>query len=1019
MKKNLYILMAALVLTSPSITRANAEFPASTQAQQNTTRQIKGQIVDAKGEPVIGATITIEQNKAATSDVSGYYSIEAPEGEVSLSIRCLTYVSQVVKVSPQQSEVNITMQEDVFQLDNVVVVGYGSMKKSDLTSSIVGVKAKDITAISTGNAMNALQGKVAGVQIIEGGGPGAQPKVIIRGFTSVNLGTDPLYVIDGIPMGTNMNSINPNEIEKIEVLKDASAAAIYGSQASNGVILVTTKKGVIGKAVFNVDVSTGVHFMQQPYSMANAEQYAALMNTATDNAGLPREFDNPDNYIGKTTDWWGAGIKKLSQTSSVSLNVQGGSQKHTYALNLSYYTDDSFYEKGGWKKFTARLTNDYTISEIFTAGVTLNPRWESWGSPSNWADFVRIDPITPIYKAPEDLTGDENEYSIFARSPSYVWNPVASVKRFNNSNESYALVSNTYVQAKPLKGLIIRSQIGADVDSRISSTFSPDFVIDAAHEYQNLNKVERNTNLYFNWSWQNTITYMPELGKHNLTAMVGNTMDQWNGTSLWGAKFAVPNNSDPLQELDAATKDPDAGGSRNTSSLLSYFGRVSYNFDSKYYLTTTARWDGSSKFLADNKWAFFPSVSAAWRVTNEDFMSGTSGWLNELKLRAGWGRVGNQNLPSGVYESKVGKGYYTIGDMIANTTYPTAMSNKAVKWETVEDINVGIDFSMLNSKLSGSVEYYTKNTYDMLFLKSYPSYSGYPDDAKIWSNVGSMNVKGFEFAINHNNTLGDFSYGVNLTFTTFDVKMTSLANPKEPLYGESNRTRTDEGSVPGYYYGYVADGIFQNRWELNSHTSQNGNILQPNAVAGDIRFLDINGDGVLNAEDRTKIGSPWADFTAGLNIDMSYKRFDLLLNFYASVGNDAVNQLKNNLHNAIDKTNKLANLGQTAWNGEGSSNDIPRLSRVDLNENYSKFSSFYIEDGSFLKLKNVQLGYTFLNNKGGFRKLRLYVAAQNLFTITKYKGIDPEIGGGVLEFGFGEWNYPTMPTFITGINISF
>lgn len=982
--------------------------------------KIEGKITDNKSEPIPGVMVKVIGASTATlSDMDGNYKITVPSKESQLSFNFMGFVDQTITVG-DKTRIDVVMGEDVQQADEVVVVGFGTMRKSDLTSSIAGVKGKDISQMTVGNAVEAMQGKVAGVQVVGAGGPGSQPKVLIRGFSSVNLPTDPLYVVDGIPMGTNMNFLNSNEIEKIEVLKDASASAIYGSRASNGVIMVTTKKGVAGKTIFNVDVSYGLQQMNNPYEMADAEQYARILNQASDNANLPREFNDPETYRGKTTDWWSAGIRQLSPQMNFSIGVQGGSEKHTYSVNLNYYEQDSFYEKGGWKKFTGRIANDFNFSKIVQAGVTLNPRYESWGNPSNWADFDRIDPITPIYKPESELTGDENEYSIYARSPSYVWNPVATVKRFNQTNESYVLGANAYVQVTPVKGLVIRSQIGATIDSRISSNFTPDFVIDAAHEYQALNKIERSTNLYFDWSWQNTITYMHTFNdKHNFTVMVGNTMEEWNGKSLWGAKYKLPNNSDNLWEVDAGTQDPATGGGSYTNSVMSFLGRLTYNFDSKYYITATFREDGSSKFLANNKWAFFPSASIAWRITGEEFMRSSDKWLDDLKLRVGWGRVGNQNLPAGVYDSKIGKGYYTMGDVIINTTYPTAMQNKDVKWETVEDLNAGIDFAMFGGRFSGSIEYYRKNTYDMLFQKKYPSYSGFPDDARIWTNVGSMRTQGFEFALTYNGKAGDFTYGANLVFTTFDVKMTSLTNDKEPLYGNDEKTKTVVGDVPGYFYGYVSDGLFQNKTEINRHTNDKGKKLQPYAQEGDIRFRDVNGDGVLNADDRTKIGSPWADFTVGLNLNFGYKGFDLLMNFYGSVGNELINQNKNELNNATNTTNKFANVYEKAWHGEGTSNDIPRLSKVDNNENYSKFSSFYVEDGSFLRLKNLQLGYTFLSNKAGFNKLRLYVAAQNLFTITKYQGIDPEVSGGVLGFGFGGWNYPVQRTFLLGVNISF
>lgn len=982
--------------------------------------KIQGTVVDTNNNPLIGVNI-IEKGtvNGVITDIDGTYTMNVAGENAEIIFSYISYKTLTVKVG-KRTVVNVTLTEDTETLEEVVVVGFGAVKKSDLTSSISSVKGSEVRSMNVSNATQSLQGKVAGVQIIGAGNPGGQPKVLIRGFSTINLSTEPLYVVDGVPMSGGINFLNPNEIESMEILKDASASAIYGSRASNGVIMITTRKGVEGKPAFYLDVNYGVQEMKNPYKMADAVEYAEILNKAAENAGYPKEFDNPTDYAGKTTDWWGAGIRKYSPQINASLGVQGGTEKNKYAVSLNYYSQDSFYDKGGYKRFTARFTNDYIFNKIVSAGFMLNPRYESWGNPSNWADFDRVDPITPIYKPAEELTGEENEYSIYARSPSYVWNPVATVKRWKESNRSYALSSAAYLQIKPIKDLVFRTQFSIELDARRTDKFSPDFVIDPAHEFQTNNKVERSQPMYRNWSLQTTLTYLKTFKeKHNVSLMAGNTLEEWNGTSLWGSQEKIPNNSDNLQELDAGTLNPKTGGTSYTNSVLSYLGRITYNYDNKYYLTATYRVDGSSKFMKNNKWASFPSASLAWRVSGEPFMEKTTDIINDLKLRIGWGRVGNQNLPASVYMSKLGQNYYVFGDNTVNTTYPGAMKNEDVRWETVEDVNAGIDFSLFKGKFTGSLEYYVKNTKDMLFQKTYPSYSGYPNDAKIWTNVGSMRTKGFEVSLGYNDNRGDFQWGANFTLTTFSVEMSELTGDKEPLYGNGEKTMTIEGEEPAFFYGYKADGIFQNKTELNRHTNNKGEFLQPYAREGDIRFVDVNGDGVLNADDRTKIGSPWADVTMGLSLNLGYKNFDLVANFYASIGNDLVNQNKNELNNAVGKTNKLSGLLNDAWHGEGTSYDIPRLATTDDNQNYSKFSSFYIEDGSFLRLKNLQLGYTF-KKVPGLTKLRLYVSAQNLFTLTGYKGVEPEVSGDdVLNFGFGGWNYPVLRTYTAGVNITF
>lgn len=987
---------------------------------------IKGTVKDKGAIPVPGVNITVKGTSQSTvSNFDGNYSISVPNRNAQLEFSFIGFSNKTVQIG-EKNTIDVVMEELNQTLDEIVVVGYAAVKKSDVTSSISSIKGKELQTMTVGNVTESLQGKVAGVQVTGQGGPGAQPRVLIRGISTINLTTDPLYVVDGIPMGTSINFLSNNEIESMEVLKDASASAIYGSRASNGVILITTKKGKAGKTRFNFDLSSGMQIMNNPYDMANAENYATIMNTAYNNSGYADYLTNPSQYRGKTTDWWNAGIRKGSPVTNASLGVSGGSDKHTFAVSLNYYNSESMYEIGGWERITMRIANDFKFSDKFSAGITLNPRYETWGGPGNWADFDKIDPITPIYKPADQLNGTENEYSIYARSPSYVWNPVAAVKRYDDYTNQYNLNTNGYLQYTPIKGLVIRTQGSIEVGNKVQDIFRPDFIIDAAHEKAEINSVERKATTNADWTWQNTATYTKTFAeKHNASLMIGNTMEEYSANEVWGYGEGVPNNSDSMRELKAATKNRNSDGNSWSSSLMSYISRFSYNYDGKYYFTGTFRRDGSSKFMANNKWANFPSASVSWRISNEGFMDNTKSVVNDLRLRAGWGRVGNQNLPASVYQSNIGQGFYPIGDNIVDTTYPSSMANKDIKWETVEDISFGLDFGLWKNKLSGSLEYYQKKTNDMLFKKQFPTYSGFPGYSTIWTNVGSMESSGIDLLLSYKDKKGDFSYGVDVTFTTVNVEMLSLSTEGEKLYGAGNRTLTVEGEVPGYFYGYVADGLFQNQTELNSHTDEHGTKLQPYAKAGDIRFKDVNGDGKLDDKDRTKIGSPWADYNVGLNFNLAYKQFDLVANFYSSIGNDIVNQNISDLYNGTSLSNKVSGLDQMAWHGEGTSNYVPRLSKDDNNENFTKFSSFYVEDGSFVRMKNIQLGYTF-TNKFGLDKLRLSVSGQNLWTWTNYSGVDPEVAGGdprqddgVKGSGFGGWNYPVQPTIMMGLNVAF
>jgi TonB-linked SusC/RagA family outer membrane protein len=987
---------------------------------------VKGTVKDKGNVPIPGVNLMVKGTTTnGATDFDGNFTISVPNKNAQIEFSFIGFANKTVPVG-DKTVFDVTMEESSQALDEIVVVGYAAVKKSDVTSSISSIKGKELQTMTVGNVAESLQGKVAGVQVTGQGGPGAQPRVLIRGISTINLSTDPLYVIDGIPMGTSINFLSNNEIESMEVLKDASASAIYGSRASNGVILITTKKGKAGKTRFNFDMSSGIQMMNNPYNMANAENYATIMNKAYNNSGYADYLPNPSQYNGKTTDWWKAGIKSGAPVTNASLGVSGGSDKHTYSISLNYYNSESIYEVGGWKRITMRINNDFKFSDKFSAGVTLNPRYETYGSPNNWADFDRIDPITPIYKPADQLTGLENEYSIYARSPSYVWNPVAAVKRYDDFTDQYNLNTNGYLQYQPIKGLVFRTQASIEVGDKTQSIFRPDFIIDAAHEKAEINSVERTNTTNVDWTWQNTATYTRTFaGKHNASLMIGNTMEEYNGNDVWGYGEGVPNNTDAMREVNAATKNRNSKGNSWSSSLMSYISRFSYNYDNKYYFTGTFRRDGSSKFMTNNKWANFPSASVSWRVLNERFMESAKDVLSDLRFRAGWGKVGNQNLPAAVYQSNIGQGFYPIAGNIVDTSFPSSMANKDIKWETVEDISFGLDFGLWKNKLSGSLEYYQKKTNDMLFKKQFPTYSGFPGYSTIWTNVGSMQSSGIDLLVSYKDKKGNFTYGVDVTFTTVNVEMLSLSSEGERLYGAGNRTLTVKGEEPGYFYGYVADGLFQNQTQLNAHTDEHGTKLQPYAQVGDIRFKDVNGDGKLDDKDRTKIGSPWADYNVGLNLTLAYKQFDLVANFYSSIGNDIVNQNISDLYNGASLTNKVNGLDQMAWHGEGTSNYVPRLSKDDNNENFTKFSSFYVQDGSFVRMKNLQVGFSFYN-KFGLDKLRISLSGQNLWTWTKYTGVDPEVAGGdpkqddgVKGSGFGGWNYPVQPTILMGLNVAF
>lgn len=1004
-------------------------------------RVVTGQVSDKDGQSIPGVTVVVKgTTNGVITDLNGQYSITVPSSESTLIYSFVGYKTESVVVGDRQS-INVTLNPTVKSLDEVVVVGYGVSKKKDITTSMVSVKGDDLKKETQGNFNTALQGKAAGVQVITANGaPGASPSVLIRGFTTINLSTNPLYVVDGIPMvnsdgsNANINFLSSDEIEDIEVLKDASAAAIYGTRASAGVILVTTKRGKEGKTKYDFSYSYGTQMFKKPYNTMNGQQYAKALNLSYENSGLSDPITDTESL--NNTDWWKAGIRKTSPEMNASLNIAGGTEKHQFNVNLTYFKQESFYHEGKWERFTARVNNDLKLAKWLTVGIDLNPRREYWDNTPDWyGDYLKMDPTTPIYKTKDQLTGSENEYSVFARSiNNEVWNPVARDKRQNGNNGGYyGLFSNSYIDIHPVKNLIFKSQVGVNLLSTTSNTFNPAYMIDPDHEFNTLTDISVQKSNDFNWTWQNTLTYNLSINKHSGSAMVGMTSEEQNNDFLYGERNGYPSTSGNMRELSASNGTvQNASGNKTRSSIVSYIGRLTYNYDNRYLFTGTLREDGSSKFMDKNKYAIFPSASVAWRFSNEEFLKNNR-IISDGKLFAGWGTVGNQSLPNGVYLSSLGTDYYVFGSgngTVSSVTQMNTMKNEDIKWETVEEKSIGVDLNLFNSAITTTFELFQKTTHNMLFQKVYPYYSGFPNWGQVWTNIGKMEAKGFDFSLDyiHESDKLKLDFGVNLSHAKMEMK--KLAGSDEILGGytwfSSSTTRMVVGDEPGYFYGYKTDGIFQNKFEVNSHSSQYGDLLQPSARPGDIRFVDANKDGVINSSDRVKLGSPYPDFTGGFNFTGTYKtkagNFDLGLNIYFSYGNKAVNWLLYDKYSAEDKTNLASDALDKAWHGEGTSTKIPILSHNDLNSNYSTFSDFYLEDASFIRLKNIQLGYSLpkqVISGLNLSNLRFYISGQNLLTLTKFTGVDPEASFGVLNYGFQRYAYPVLKTFFIGVNLSF
>jgi TonB-linked SusC/RagA family outer membrane protein len=1001
--------------------------PLSLWAQQKIS--VAGTVASAVDEEaLIGVSISVKGSSVGTvTDLDGNFTFSDISGDATLVFAFLGYQSQEVKVN-NRNIIRLTLNEDTQALDELVVIGYGVVKKSDVTSSITTVKGDDLKTLSTGNALVSMQGKAVGVQVTGAGSPGASPRVIIRGVTTVN-GTDPLYVVDGVAMssGSNINFLNQDDIESIEILKDASASAIYGTRASNGVILVTTKQGKAGKTTFQFNSSVGFQTLNKP-NLADAATYEKVFKERYANDGKTPVWN--DNQVLSNTDWWNETIHKTAPMQNYNLSFQGGSDKVIFSGSIGYFRQDSQYDVGYWDRLTGRFNTEYTFNKVVKAGIDFAPRVETWDdTPNLFGSIMKMDPTTPVFRPEADW--ETNPFNNYARSyHNQEWNPAASIARQNAHSNEYGLIMNPYISLEAIKGLIFRTQFGTNTRFRISDNFEPSFFIDTLEksEFAEGAKATRNTTGWVDWNWTNTLNYMKTFNeKHNLNLMGGFTMEKFSEYNLEGSQEGIPSNHPNLQYVSAGTINPKASGVNVYNTLNSYLGRAMYNYDNRYYLTASVRVDGSSKFPSKNKYATFPAASVAWRISEEAFMKNQEIFSN-LKLRAGWGRVGNQNIDPSAYLNLLTTKDYVFGSN-ADRTIGTAINqigNTDLRWETVEDYDLGLDFSVLNGRLGVTADVYNKKSKDMLMERYNLLILGYPmGDGRMWANIGSMQAKGWELSLNWNDKISDFNYGVGINLSSVKNTAIKFAEDTPLLSGMINNSyyviRNEQGGEISRFYGFVADGIFQTKEEVDNYVGPNGQKLQPDAVPGDIRFKNLTGDDVINDEDKTYIGNAFPDLMLGVNLNLAYKNFDFNANFYGTFGNDIYNQAKGGFYSGANGQNVYADAYDVAWRGEGTSNFYPRLSNSDKNKNYSTPSSFFVEDGSYFRCKLLQLGYTLSKKWTKQTAIRLSVSAQNLFTITNYSGQDPERAamGSAIESGIDNLGYPNPRTFLFGVNIHF
>ncbi len=987
---------------------------------------VHGKITNDKGEPLEGATVLLKNtNKQVLTKRDGTFSLDVDDLNGTLIVTFVGMQTQEVMLSGRK-EVNITLNPMTSEMSDVVVVGYGTQKKADVTGAISSVGEAQLKEQPVTNLQGALEGKTAGVQIIQNSGaPGASAQVRIRGLTSIN-NSDPLYVIDGIPLASNdINIIDPENIASIDILKDASAQAIYGSRGANGVVLIKTKKGSKDNSVITFSSFQGMSKVRKTLDMLSASDYVALNSEAYKNAGQSIPFANPPSSYTQTTDWQ----KEMFRTAymhNYNMAISGGSQNVSYRVSGGYLDQDGIIIGSNYNRvnlsnnlvFNVKPNVELGESMAFNKSKSLNVQTQYGGNVVN--DAFAEDPTIPVKDANGNYT---------ATRYSDIVNPLAKIHYLydNQPYNQWGLLGNVYLQYKPVKGLTLKTSYSLDLKFTDNKQFTP--VYNVAPNFNNpVPHVYQQKDQTTNWTWDNTATYDLTIhNDHHFTLLAGISAERFTYNNVWGQNQGQPGDDPYLQYLDAGISNLQLGGSQQQWDLLSYIGRLNYNYRGTYLLTATLRRDGSSKFGVNDRYGNFPSASLGWNVTNERWFPKIAS-LTFLKVRGSWGIVGNQ-APVGYYDyaANINTNYYPIGSPATAqpTSEPAGLANPNLKWEQVRQWNAGFDYHLFNDHLTGSVDYYSKTTKDMLLSLNILSLSGFTQSPR--ENAGSMRNEGFEFTADYKHDIGrDFNLNAGVHFATIKNKVLDLLQTGEQIYSggikPGNSELTQVGRSVASFYGYVADGLFQTQQDITAHATQ-----QPGTAPGDIRFKDLNGDGVVDQKDQTFLGTPIPKLTYGFNIGGSYKDFDFNLYFSGVYGNKLLAGYKYYTDGFFISNYNMEKEVLGRWTGPGTSNSIPRLIASDPNNN-SRVSSYYLESGSYLRLQNINIGYTMprdLLKRAGIKAVRIYVSAQNLLTFTKYKGYDPEIGqeysgtGGTLDMGVDVGNYPQSRTLSVGANLSF
>ena len=1006
-------------------------------------QSISGSITDSEdNQPLAGVNIIVEgASNGAVSDFDGNFTISNFESGSVLLFSYVGYKTFNLKVSSQQildfQNIKVSMDKDLSQLDEVIVIGYGSQKLSDISGAVSTVNADAIEASSPVRVEDALQGQASGINIISSGSPGSKPTVLIRGITSY-AGNDPLVVIDGVSASIDdLNSLNPNDVKSVNVLKDAALASIYGVKGGSGVIVITTKSGQRNtETTFTLNTSVGNQEVVKTIDVLNASEYVAILNEASSNAGEGLVFPNNSGF-GIGTNWQDEVLVDAPIVNH-SITASGGSDNTSYYVSAAYTGQDGVV--GGGEKsffnrtnFTTNINTDLTDKTKLIVNTNYtNIKGKSLaenGITSVLSNALNFDPTVNPF--------EDGSFGISETITQEIINPLAQIDNTYNENKVDKIQGKIELQHELMENFNITSRFGYTYVNIYDKGFIPFQFYGSGHNQTNANQdlspivtidsegnitsthnrvFEGNTN-FFNYTYELYGNYDFTVNEnHNFQTVAGFSIGENKGSNISATNEDIPFNSWDYADVSAATGNvtqQTSGSYQYVSRNLSYFARILYDFDEKYYASFTGRMDGSTSFGRNNKFAFFPSASVGWIVSKEDFFDNIP-LLDYLKFRASYGTLGNDNISPqfsliSTFPSYVFNGVISQGSSLGS------IPNDDVSWENQVQMNIGIDTRILNDKVSISLDYFKKTVDDLLFSPNLSLYLGTPSFPT--TNIGSTESSGLDASVSLNTSIGALEISSDLNFTTAKNEVVSINNGDRYIWGAGYGipykpiVRFEEGYSPGYFFGYVTDGIFQTQDEVNGHAMQNG------ASPGDIRFLDLNGDGIVNDSDRTQIGDPFPDFTIGWNLNLAYKAFDLSVFTYASVGNDIYRAYERNLN----YTNRFAST-LARWTGAGTSFDEPRVTFVDSNNN-NRASDRYIEDGSYLRIKNIQIGYSFpksLTELWGMDDVRAYFQVKNALTLTDYSGFDPEISvGGVLNTGIDYGTYPQPRIWSLGLNIKF